>query len=201
LVLYSIQYFFVCTIVPKTSCQKKGNVFIARKKSRETYPLHCILTQGRWLKISSREGNGKKQDRKIAPLSLPLLYQYHVWKSRGATVPSFPHLSTGMYWQAAVVIRKWIIKTDLQLSSALFKYHCVSNIVTSITLSHVHISPACSISQILYSVRKSPKRKNLTISMFRRLQLHFPHRASLKWDLACCAHSPPPLIRHWVTMC
>jgi len=25
----------------------------------------------------------KKQDRKIAPLSLPLLYQVHVWKSRG----------------------------------------------------------------------------------------------------------------------
>jgi len=37
----------------------------------------------------------KKQDRKIAPLSLPLLYQYHVWKSKGATAP-LPPLPTLM---------------------------------------------------------------------------------------------------------
>jgi len=37
------------------------------------------LSKGVGRKISGGgEANGKKQDRKLAPLSLPLLYQYHV---------------------------------------------------------------------------------------------------------------------------
>jgi len=36
--------------------------------------------------LQHRQGSavgGNKKNRKIAPLSLPLLYQYHVWKSKG----------------------------------------------------------------------------------------------------------------------
>jgi len=45
--------------------------------------------QGVGKKIFSGVGGKqrKKQDWKVAPLSLPLLYQYHVWKSRGVTAP------------------------------------------------------------------------------------------------------------------
>jgi len=35
-------------------------------------------------------GQQKKQDRKIAPLSLSLVYQYHVWKKSRGAMPSTP---------------------------------------------------------------------------------------------------------------
>jgi len=43
-----------------------------------------------WLIRASAEkfpgwGRREKQNRKIPPLNFPLLYQYHVWKSKGAT--------------------------------------------------------------------------------------------------------------------
>jgi len=38
-------------------------------------------------KFSRDGGIGKKQDQKIASLSLPILYHYHVWKSRGGHDP------------------------------------------------------------------------------------------------------------------
>jgi len=46
-----------------------------------------VLAKGIGRKIS-REEQRNKQDRKIAPLSLSLLYQYHVWKSKGLRPPS-----------------------------------------------------------------------------------------------------------------
>jgi len=42
-------------------------------------------------KFFGRGATEKKQDRKIELLSLSLLYQYHVWKSRWATTPLPPH--------------------------------------------------------------------------------------------------------------
>jgi len=47
-----------------------------------------LVGQGRWQKNFQGKGQRKKQDRKIAPLSLILLYQYHVWKSRDGHGPT-----------------------------------------------------------------------------------------------------------------
>jgi len=50
--------------------------------------LHHYKGVGR--KISGGGGGGgatERQGRKIALLSLPILYQYHVWKSRGHGPP------------------------------------------------------------------------------------------------------------------
>jgi len=41
-------------------------------------------------KISRKGVNGKEQNREIAPLSPPQLYQYHVWKSRGPRLSLSP---------------------------------------------------------------------------------------------------------------
>jgi len=40
----------------------------------------------------------EKQDRKIAPLSFPPLYQFHVWKSRGATALCCPRCRRPCMW-------------------------------------------------------------------------------------------------------
>jgi len=47
--------------------------------------------QGRRQKnFQEEKGQKKKQDQKVVPLSSPLLYQYHVWKSGEAAAPLLP---------------------------------------------------------------------------------------------------------------
>jgi len=63
-------------------------------------------SQGRRQK-NFQGGQWKKQDQKIRPLSLHLLYQYHVWKSREATPPCSP-LPTPM-----IVVDFFIFKFEI----------------------------------------------------------------------------------------
>jgi len=52
-------------------------------------------------------GNGKKQDRKIAPLNFFLLYHYHVWKSRGHGPPAPAADAHGQCWSKCAQLWHW----------------------------------------------------------------------------------------------
>jgi len=75
--------------------------------ARPTFTLSLYYAERQvgklWIKGVGRKFSGRsstvKQDQKIAPLSLPLLYQYHLWKSIGVRpLPAAPRYRRPWLW-------------------------------------------------------------------------------------------------------